>query len=1334
MDRNRRGAHTHRRLQAAHLLLVTIVACAIAGPETTAAFQLWPNRLTRALGHTRQDSTAIHRNNHRPTTSTTSTTTTTTTTTPLPPIELHFEINPEILEQQQQQQQESNELGEQVSQTGVNGTLIFEDLVNQFERNFNLKRALHKTPNGEGQHGDDGAPPHLSAIDHDEPQLADGSQNLSGPREQRQQQQHTIVISTLDDSQQVNKSAQYKMSEPDEPTQTPSGGAVGEPTTTNDSLVDTPDPDPDRYIQYDTVVGAPTGPLIEQVGQRADWPNGTALPASTVADPGSPNETTTTIKPPAAKLELAPVQNSSLASAPAPTDNNNRHQVSPSSKTEVAASVPTTTSSQPASSSQYNSSQAAQGDEQPVPPPSQVVVRSSGPSQAQPRSMSGVSSRLPQHSKAPYASYNLFSQRSDASGRPSSSAVTTTTPIPNGANSDGQPAKSWQHKVNRPADDNGAVSSQNAPQQDQQRQATTNNKLATEAEQANRAELANSINRISSNLAAGDEPAPAGPAASPSTSSTSKPGSSATPTSTTTTAATTTANIATTPTTSPRPITLVDQLQAYLNGANNNRQEQRDELERVASKLTPINELIELEPLPADGGQPPPTITERHYSGQHGLVSRNDRYSPTQMVAGSNDATDQLNSIGGYGGLPMMDAQHQHHRQPLAAADDSNDQIMRIGLSQARPHSHQNHNHHHHHQQPQQQQQGDGSGSVRASDLKNVVSSLTGRPSSHESPPDDNGQDEDLAPAVLHRKTLETLSNQIKHSDSSLLAQASSQNTMVVHQHKERSPPQQQPTPILMGPLNRGMSGGGGGATYAASLINVTAPMVLPLSASEAMEASIASLNKQQQESSHRRPAEGGGGNSQSQQSQLAAPHRSGYYVIPAAPPAHESIYSRPANQFRPAPAVPTASTQYTEQHASRNSATPTPPSADKLRTGDGHYGPLSGSPALSASGFRSPLSQYPAMAHTSMLAANGWPFNQHTTGLPTPASYLNGLEASTAEAAAAASSFTPTTSSAAGPQLNKLASSTPTTPTGGGSSNRDSSSSSSSNSGGSSGNNKNNNSARPQQTGAGKQQPNATITTTPTTTNGFITGSVVNTTLQPSQIDLIGAMTAGNDAGQSVSSQPGSVLSQAVVAGGQQQQQPGKEVSKRVFNLTRVEHISAECSNDLIRTVIIFNGTFKGIIYSSGYVRDPNCLYVNGTGKTRYDFSIRLNQCGTLGRQELHSPVGPDEVRRRDQVMWNSLSIQYNPIIEQEWDEHFRVSCEYGSDFWKTISFNPFNVETNTGSPVVFTVDPPQCQMEILKGHGMVGPRQEAISGPVTVGDPLTLLIHMKSEKGEAG
>ena len=140
------------------------------------------------------------------------------------------------------------------------------------------------------------------------------------------------------------------------------------------------------------------------------------------------------------------------------------------------------------------------------------------------------------------------------------------------------------------------------------------------------------------------------------------------------------------------------------------------------------------------------------------------------------------------------------------------------------------------------------------------------------------------------------------------------------------------------------------------------------------------------------------------------------------------------------------------------------------------------------------------------------------------------------------------------------------------------------------------------------------------------------------------------------------------------------------------------------MKVTIHYNGTFEGLVYSSGYVHDPNCIYVNGTGRNHYEFFIRLNQCGTLGRQEMYHPKRPGEVRvshhfpsialpsflltppsavklkffvqRRDQVMWNTLSIQYNPMIEEEWDEHYRVTCEYGSDFWKTVTFPAVNVE----------------------------------------------------------
>lgn len=57
-------------------------------------------------------------------------------------------------------------------------------------------------------------------------------------------------------------------------------------------------------------------------------------------------------------------------------------------------------------------------------------------------------------------------------------------------------------------------------------------------------------------------------------------------------------------------------------------------------------------------------------------------------------------------------------------------------------------------------------------------------------------------------------------------------------------------------------------------------------------------------------------------------------------------------------------------------------------------------------------------------------------------------------------------------------------------------------------------------------------------------------------------------------------------------------------------------------------------------------------------------------------------------------------------------------------VSFFLYRVAT--GNPVVFTLSPPECYMEIRNGYGIGGTR---VTGPVRVGDPLTLMIYMRSK-----
>lgn len=112
------------------------------------------------------------------------------------------------------------------------------------------------------------------------------------------------------------------------------------------------------------------------------------------------------------------------------------------------------------------------------------------------------------------------------------------------------------------------------------------------------------------------------------------------------------------------------------------------------------------------------------------------------------------------------------------------------------------------------------------------------------------------------------------------------------------------------------------------------------------------------------------------------------------------------------------------------------------------------------------------------------------------------------------------------------------------------------------------------------------------------------------------------------------------------------------------VADIEAECQDDYMKIRIGFNGSFTGLLYSAGkqihriwckatkcaqviemitfrvrikinfffscvlcvsfrhslqgYAYDPDCMYINGSGRDYYEFFIQLNRCGTLGKNAI--------------------------------------------------------------------------------------------------------------------
>jgi len=55
-----------------------------------------------------------------------------------------------------------------------------------------------------------------------------------------------------------------------------------------------------------------------------------------------------------------------------------------------------------------------------------------------------------------------------------------------------------------------------------------------------------------------------------------------------------------------------------------------------------------------------------------------------------------------------------------------------------------------------------------------------------------------------------------------------------------------------------------------------------------------------------------------------------------------------------------------------------------------------------------------------------------------------------------------------------------------------------------------------------------------------------------------------------------------------------------------RSEFFGVNCENSLKKKICL---------PQTGYSYDPECVYVNGTGRDYYEFYIQLNRCGTLGK-----------------------------------------------------------------------------------------------------------------------
>lgn len=136
-----------------------------------------------------------------------------------------------------------------------------------------------------------------------------------------------------------------------------------------------------------------------------------------------------------------------------------------------------------------------------------------------------------------------------------------------------------------------------------------------------------------------------------------------------------------------------------------------------------------------------------------------------------------------------------------------------------------------------------------------------------------------------------------------------------------------------------------------------------------------------------------------------------------------------------------------------------------------------------------------------------------------------------------------------------------------------------------------------------------------------------------------------------------------------------------------------------------------------------------------------------TLFTEELHvehrnSTVQSTNWRRVRRTLQSHVRIRLRFLENRHFSfPRCRVSLWYNHSFIPIHYIHHFSIPSMlliiichrvaTGNPVVFTLTPPECYMEIRYGYGTSGNR---VTGPVRVGDPLTLIIYMRSKYGMFG
>lgn len=181
--------------------------------------------------------------------------------------------------------------------------------------------------------------------------------------------------------------------------------------------------------------------------------------------------------------------------------------------------------------------------------------------------------------------------------------------------------------------------------------------------------------------------------------------------------------------------------------------------------------------------------------------------------------------------------------------------------------------------------------------------------------------------------------------------------------------------------------------------------------------------------------------------------------------------------------------------------------------------------------------------------------------------------------------------------------------------------------------------------------------------------------------------------------------------------------------DMPQIKHLQVQCEKTHMRVNIEFDRPFYGMIFSKGFYSDPHCVHLKpGTGHLSATFEIFLNSCG-MSSSANHNAGNYGGPTPSGSYVENTIIIQYDPYVQEVWDQARKLRCTWYDFYEKAVTFRPFQVDMLHAVTANFLGDNLQCWMQIQVGKG---PWASEVSGIVKIGQTMTMVLAIKDDENK--